>query len=477
MRAAARTIVPVILAGGQGKRLWPLSRARHPKQFLTFQDRDSLFQETVERFRGQADCAPPIVLTGADYRFLVAEQAREIGAELGAIILEPSARNTAPAIAVAAHHLAAVDPGAILYVVASDHMVKADAVYWDAVRRAADAAEAGHLVTFGIEPTKPETGYGYIQLGEEVFDGVNRVAQFIEKPEFDKAEAMLAAGGYCWNSGMFMFRADKFTEELRKFEPEIDEGAKTAVAKEQTDLDFLRLNEDAFNSCPSISVDYAVFERTDAAVVVPSAIEWSDLGSWQSYFEHATRNDDGNVVEGPATLIDAKNSLVISEGQHVAVLGLDDVAVISTADAILVMPLAKSQDIKTLVEAIQSDPEIHNLVDLHQTVYRPWGGYTTVLGGERFQVKRLFVLPGKQLSLQKHFHRAEHWIVVRGTAEVVVGDETLLLTENQSTYIPPGTLHRLVNPGRINLELIEVQSGPYLGEDDIVRIEDDFGRC
>ena len=471
------TIVPVILCGGQGKRLWPLSRTKYPKQFLRFQERPSLFQEVLQRFATNANLRPAIALTGEDYRFLVAEQAREVDIDLDAIMLEPSARNTAPAIAIAAHFLAEREPGALMYVVPSDHQIVADAAYWEALERAANAASDGHLVTFGIKPTKPETGYGYIRTGTEVADGVNKVARFIEKPQLDKAEEMIAAGGHFWNSGMFLFRADRFLEELSALAPDIFNATKAATESAEKDLDFVRVNADAFGESPSISIDYAVFEKTDAAAVVPCEIEWSDLGSWQSYHEMAASDANNNVVEGSATLVDVSNSLAMSEGQHVAVLGLDNVAVISTHDAVLVMPLSRSQDIRQLVETIAACPDNSSLVDLHKTVYRPWGGYTSVIDGERFQVKRLFVLPGKQLSLQKHFHRSEHWIVVRGTAEVVVGDEKRLLTENQSTYIPAGTLHRLINPGKINLELIEVQSGAYLGEDDIVRFEDDFGRC
>lgn len=469
-------IIPAILAGGSGTRLWPLSRSDRPKQFQKFLGGRSLLQETLLRLDGFDAYGPPIVLTNEDYRFAVAEQAQEIGRNLRATVLEPVMRNTAPAMCALAHLAARDDPDALIHVMPSDHAVVADEGYWAAIRAAADAAAQGRLVTFGIEPDGPATGYGYINAGEALDGASFAVARFIEKPDAARAAAMIAEGGHYWNSGMFLFRAATFLEEARTHCPEVAEAAIAAVDGAAHDLDFTRLDAAAFAASPEISVDYAVFERTARAAVTPAAIRWSDLGAWGSIWKASDRDEDGNRATGPHTISGARDSLVLSEGPHVALQGLEDVAVVATPDAVYVGKLSESENIKALVGALKASEETAALASTHRTTYRPWGGYSSILNGERFQVKRLFVKPGAKLSLQKHHHRAEHWVVVSGSAEVTVDDRVFMLNENQSTYIPQGAVHRLANPGKILLEVIEVQSGSYLGEDDIIRIEDEFGR-
>jgi mannose-1-phosphate guanylyltransferase len=472
-----RKIVPVIMAGGKGTRLWPLSRASAPKQFLEFLGETTLFQKTLARVADTALYEPAIVVTNNDFRFLVAEQARAAGAPLTSILLEPVARNTAPALAAAATAIARLHgDDAVMQVLASDHEIDANSVYFDCIARAQAAAQAGRLVTFGITPSEPATGYGYIEIGEDLGNGANAVRRFVEKPDRDKAAEMLAAGGYLWNSGMFMLPVGLFLRELRQYAPEVLDAASEAVAKAKHDLDFERLDEAAFSRAPDISVDYAIFEKTPIAAVVPSPITWSDLGSWDSVWKTGKQDEAGNVADGSTTVLDTRNSLIISRDIHVAVQGLDNVAVIASEDAVYVGRMEDSQNVGKLVKHLAALPKTAKLTETHPTSYRPWGGYTSVLNGERFQVKRLFVTPGKRLSLQKHHHRSEHWIVVRGTAEVTIGDKTVMLRENESLYIPQGEVHRLANPGKILLELIEVQTGSYLGEDDIIRIEDEFGR-
>ena len=472
-----RKIVPVILAGGQGTRLWPMSRAARPKQFIKLTGDRSLFQQTLERLAGSARYAAPIVVTNADYRFVVAEQAQDIGVALGAILLEPVARNTAVAIASAACLALQDDEEAVLHVLASDHAITADDAYYDAVDTAAAAAVEGWLVTFGVVPTRPETGYGYIAVGEALGNGVNAVGRFVEKPDLASAEAFLAKGGYVWNSGMFMVAARSFMTECESLAPETAEAARRAVELAQSDLDFVRLDAAAFGAAPSISVDYAIFEKTSKAAVLPVRFAWSDLGSWDAVWAAQPADAAGNVVLGPALLSNTSNALVMTDGAHVVVEGLDDVAVIASEDAIFVGRLSQAQKVGALVKQLRADAATQRLTETHKTAYRPWGGYSSVLLAERFQVKRLFVKPGKKLSLQKHFHRSEHWVVVKGTAEVTIDGQISVLSENQSIYLPLGCVHRLANPGKIELELIEVQTGSYLGEDDIVRTEDDFGRA
>ena len=470
-------IVPVILAGGQGTRLWPMSRAARPKQFLTLLGEASPFQATLLRVADPRRYAPAIIITNSEYRFLVAEQAHEIGAPLAGVLLEPVARNTAAAIAAAAV-FAGREAGedSLLLVLPSDHAVTVDDNYARSIEVAAEAARAGRLVTFGVAPTAPETGYGYIEAGPQTSPGLNAVARFVEKPDRATAEAMLGQGGFYWNSGMFMFSQDAFIGEAEMCAPDSLAAARAAVEGARIDLDFVRLDEVAFAKAPDISVDYAIFERSKRVAMVPVSFAWSDLGSWDAVWKAWPPDAEGNVSNGRATLSNTLNSLVISEKAHVAVDGVDDIAIIASEDAIYVGRLSDAQRVGAMVKQLKADSRTVGLTEIHRTAYRPWGGYASILEGERFQVKRLFVNPGKKLSLQKHRHRAEHWIVVRGTAEVTRDGEVLMLSENESIYLPLGCTHRLANPGKILLELIEVQTGSYLGEDDIVRLEDEFGR-
>lgn len=469
-------ITPVILAGGQGTRLWPLSRAEHPKQFLALNSSLTLFQESLSRIADDALYGAPIIVTHEDYRFLVAEQCRAMGIVPAAILLEPLARNTAAAIAVGAVQALGQDERAIIQILPSDHAIAMDAGYGDAVLRAAGAARDGLLVTFGVKPTAPETGYGYIAPGPELLPGVASVERFIEKPDLAAAEAMLEAGGTLWNSGMFVFAASVFMDALAQHAPEIAAGARRALAGARSDLDFIRLGADAYAALPAISVDYAVMEHSAQVAVVPVSFSWSDLGSWSAVWGSRPRDAEGNATRGQVRLSDTSNSLVLTEHATVVVDGLEGIGVIATADAVYVAPLARAQQTGALVKALAQDADTAALTRVHKTAYRPWGGYTSLVSGERFQVKRLFVEPGKRLSLQRHHHRAEHWVVVAGSAEVTIEGETRLLGENESVYIPLGAAHRLGNPGKITLELIEVQTGSYLGEDDIIRIADEFGR-
>jgi mannose-1-phosphate guanylyltransferase len=472
------SIVPVILAGGQGTRLWPMSRSARPKQFLVLTGTESSFQQTLRRVTDPGRYEAPVIVTNAEYRFLVAEQAQDLGITPAGVLLEPVARNTTAAIAAAAFYARQkFGPDAVIHVLSSDHAVVTDDNYWWSVDTAAAAARAGRLVTFGVTPTTPETGYGYIEAGSETGGGVRAVARFVEKPHRDAAQRMVDAGGYFWNTGMFMLGVDAFLSEVAALAPDAHAAAEGAVAKARVDLDFIRLDEGSFARAPNISVDYAIFEKTRLVSLVPVTFAWSDVGSWDSVWKISPKDGDANVTNGNATLSNTRNSLVISDRAHVAVEGLDDVAVIATEDAVYVGKLSEAQKVGPLVKVLRGKPETAVTTEIHKTAYRPWGGYSSILNGDRFQVKRLFVKPGKRLSLQKHHHRAEHWVVVRGTAEVTRDDEVVMLSENQSIYLPLGCTHRLANPGKIMLELIEVQTGSYLGEDDIIRIEDEFGRA
>ncbi|MBD8064963.1 mannose-1-phosphate guanylyltransferase/mannose-6-phosphate isomerase [Devosia sp. PTR5] len=471
-------IVPVILAGGQGTRLWPMSRTARPKQFLPLTGPTSLYQQTLKRVSDTERYGPAVILTNAEYRFIVAEQALEIAAPLAGVLLEPVARNTAAAIAAAAAYVAThVDPDAVLHILPSDHDVVVDADYWAAIDAASRAASSGRLVTFGIRPTRPETGYGYIQTGDNLGEGVYSVARFTEKPDLETAQRMLDSGDYAWNSGMFMMKASTFLEEAKRLAPQTLDAARKGVEAARSDLDFVRLDEASFAAAPDISVDYAIFEKTSRAAVMPVSFTWSDLGAWDAVWDVSEKDAAGNVGVGPVTFSDSERSLVVSEGAHVALEGLSDIAVIASEDAIFVGRLSDAQKVGPLVKRLKTEAHTRALTEIHKTAYRPWGGYSSVLSGERFQVKRLFVKPGKKLSLQKHHHRSEHWIVVRGTAEVTIDGTVQMVMENQSVYLPLGCTHRLANPGKILLELIEVQTGSYLGEDDIIRIEDEFGRA
>lgn len=469
-------ITPIILAGGSGTRLWPMSRSSRPKQFLPLMGAHSLFQDTLLRLAGDPRYGAPIVVTNSDYRFLVAEQAQDVGVAPDAIILEPVARNTAPAIAAAVAVVARGDAGRIVHVLPSDHLITVDDKYRAALDAAETAALAGALVTFGITPTEPATGFGYIEAGSENAAGGHKINRFVEKPDAERAAEMIAAGHYFWNSGMFVFAAQTLLDEAQALAPEILDAAQKAVAAARTDLDFLRLDPDAFAAAPDISIDYAIFEKTTRGVVVPAAIAWSDLGSWDAVWKAGDQDSAGNVAQGPVTLRNVTSSLAVSEKLHVVIEGLSDIAVLASEDAVFVGRLSDAQAVGAVVRDLKADPTTSPLTETHLTSYRPWGGYASIHNGERFQVKRLFVKPGKRLSLQKHFHRAEHWVVVRGTAEVQLGDDVRILRENESIYIPQGARHRLSNPGKIELELIEVQTGSYLGEDDIIRFADEFGR-
>ena len=461
---------PVLLSGGSGTRLWPLSREAYPKQFLPLAGDDTMVQATWRRVEALADLAP-IVVANEEHRFLVAEQLRQVGAPVPAILLEPVGRNTAPAIAAAALQAMAGGADPLLLVLPSDHVVRDVAGFQRAVREASSAAEAGALVTFGVVPDAPETGFGYIQA--EAGDGLRQVLRFVEKPDAATARSYLDAGGYYWNSGMFLFRASRYLEELARFRPDIVDAVRAAHAAARHDGDFVRLDKDAFSACPSDSIDYAVMEKTADAKVLPVDIGWNDVGSWSALWDVAERDADGNAHHGDVIAVDSRNSYAYAQ-RLVALVGLDDIVVVETDDAVLVARKDKVQEVKQVVARLKQEQRSQAV--LHREVHRPWGSYDSVDNGGRHQVKRIKVKPGAALSLQMHHHRAEHWIVVSGTAKVTRGDETLLLSENESTYIPLGVKHRLENPGKVPLELIEVQSGSYLGEDDIVRFEDVYGR-
>ena len=463
------TITPVILSGGSGTRLWPLSRELYPKQLLPLVGNSTMLQATVQRLDGLS-AAPPVVVCNESHRFLVAEQLRQIGITGQAIVLEPAGRNTAPAIALAAQ---AADPEALLLVLPADHVIRKIPAFQAAVQRALPAAEAGRLVTFGIVPDAPETGYGYIRRGAAEGD-VYRIAQFVEKPDEARARDFLASGEYYWNSGMFLFKARRYLEELQRFAPDIAQVAAAAAQAAVPDLDFLRIDKATFEACRSESIDYAVMEKTADAVVVPLDAGWSDVGSWSALADASDQDALGNVTHGDVILEDCAGSLFHAESRLVTAVGLRDHVVVETKDAIMVAPKDRVQDVKKLVAKLKAEGRYEH--SLHREVARPWGSYDGIDQGERFQVKRLMVKPGAVLSLQLHHHRAEHWIVVAGTAEITCGEKVFLLEENQSTYIPLGVKHRIRNPGKIPLHIIEVQSGTYLGEDDIVRFEDNYGR-
>ncbi|AOI77899.1 mannose-1-phosphate guanylyltransferase/mannose-6-phosphate isomerase [Burkholderia sp. NRF60-BP8] len=470
-------IFPVVLCGGSGTRLWPLSRGGYPKQYLKLAGEHTLVQQTVLRLRGVPGVEAPIMITNAEQRFIVADQLRSIDVTASAVVLEPVGRNTAPAVAAAALLAMEQSPDALLLVLPSDHVILSDAVFARLADKARDIANDGHLVTFGIEPTKPHTGYGYIRSGNALasHDDAFRVDAFVEKPDAETAARFVSEGGYYWNSGMFMLKASVYLDELKRFEPAVLDRVTMSVQQAKRDEDFVRLDSDAFQACPNISIDYAVMEKTEHAVMVAAAdLNWSDIGSWAALADISDTDDTGNTLSGDVLTDEVSHSYIRADHRMVTAIGVKDLIIVETADAVLVTHRDQSERVKKIVERLSASGRHESVT--HRKVIRPWGSYESIDQGERFQVKRIIVNPGSSLSLQMHHHRAEHWIVVRGTARVFNGDQVILLSENQSTYIPLGVTHRLQNPGKIPLELIEVQSGSYLGEDDIVRLDDNYGR-
>lgn len=464
------TVIPVILSGGSGTRLWPLSRKAFPKQFLDLCSEQSMLQETVNRVTHLHD---PIIVCNEDHRFTVAEQLQQVGVSPSAIILEPVGRNTAPAVMLAALKAHEIDPDATIIVLAADHVIRNVDAFREVASKAIEQAQSGHLVTFGVVPTKPETGYGYIQA-EFGSEKPGKVLKFVEKPDAATAESYIKAGDFLWNSGMFVFRASSYLSELSSHRHDIYSAVEKAWKQQSGDYDFIRVDKASFAESDDESIDYAVMEHTQNAVVVPLDADWSDVGSFASLWEVSAKDESGNACKGDIQLIDSRNNLVLSENQLVTAVGVDDLVIVSTKDAVMVSKRDRVQDVKGIVQELKANNRSEYM--LHREVNRPWGAYDSIDKGERFQVKRIVVKPGQQLSKQMHHHRAEHWIIVSGTAQVEINDQEQLLTENESVYIPLGATHRLTNPGKIPLELIEVQSGSYLGEDDIVRFDDLYER-
>ena len=478
-------IQPVILSGGSGTRMWPLSREHFPKQLIPFVEDDSLFQATVRRMANAPglEQSAPLVVCNEAHRFLIAEQMRGMGVTPAGLILEPTGRNTAPALTLAALHQQAKGDDAVMLVMPADHVITNRAAFHAAVASAAALAEHGEVVTFGIVPDRAETGYGYIRRGAAIKGAGSacELAAFVEKPDLAKAQTYVASGEYWWNSGLFALKPSIWLAAIESFSPAMLEACKRAWSGGAADADFRRLDVEAFKACPSDSIDYAVMEKLVgggagiAARVVPLDAGWSDIGAWDALWQILDKDGEGNAVRGEVVLHDSKDSLVFAQSRVVACVGISDMVVVETPDVVMVAPRERAQDVKALVAAVKAGG--YSLAESHRQVFRPWGSYDSIDNGERFQVKRIIVNPGASLSLQKHHHRAEHWIVVKGTAEVTRGEEVFLVGENQSTYIPLGTVHRLINPGKIPLEMIEVQSGSYLGEDDIVRFQDHYGRA
>ena len=466
-------LTPVLLSGGVGSRLWPVSRESHPKQFLALAGELTMLQETLRRTSG-LEAAAPIVVCNEEHRFMVAEQLRQLDLQPSALILEPQGRNTAPALALAALQAVTIDPDSILLVLPADHLITDVEAFIAAVEKSLPFAGEGRLMTFGVVPTAPETGYGYIKCGPGLADDLYELERFVEKPDAAVAQDYMESGGYLWNSGMFLLRAQTYLDELGKRAPDILSCCEQAMHAATVDMYFVRPDAQLFERCPSDSIDYAVMEKTDAGAVVSLNCGWSDVGAWSALWEVAERDADGNVFRGDVIMDNCRGSYFRSESRLVAATGVENLVVVETADAILIADRDKVQDVKRIVTALKQGrrPE----ATLHRRVYRPWGCYESLITSERFQVKRIVVNPGQRLSLQMHHHRAEHWIVVKGTAEVTCEDKVFMLAEDESTYIPLGHKHRLANPGHIPLEIIEVQSGAYLGEDDIVRFEDVYGR-
>ncbi len=465
-------MIPVILSGGSGTRLWPLSRGQYPKQFLPLVSENTMVQETLLRLSGLPGVSAPIAVCNEDHRFMMAEQLWEIGQKPAAIILEPVGKNTAPAVAIAA--LSAQSEDDVLLILPADHVITEIPPFQAAIAQAEVLAKQGYLVTFGVVPTQPETGYGYIMKDSEQIGSAYKIAAFVEKPDLPTAKNYLKSGDYLWNSGMFAFTAKSFLTELEKFNPEMLSVCKRALSAAKTDLDFIRLDKAIFSTCPADSIDYTVMEKTDKGAVIPLNAGWNDVGSWSALWEVTEKDASGNAISGDVLTVDTKDSYIFSENKLVTVIGAEGLVVVETKDAVMIAPKSRVQEVKEIVDQLKKQGRCE--AQVHRKVYRPWGHYDSVDNGERHQTKRIVVKPGAKLSLQKHHHRAEHWVVVKGTALVTRGDEEILLTENESTYIPLGTVHRLENPGVIPLEIVEIQSGSYLGEDDIVRFGDNYGR-
>jgi len=467
-------MIPVILSGGNGSRLWPLSRQLNPKQFLPIADDSlSMLQATIRRLDG-LKVSQPCLICNEEHRFLAAEQLRTLGIDNASILLEPVGRNTAPAVALAAIKALEKEHDPVLLILAADHLIKDVDAFHRAVETALPFAQAGKLVTFGIVPTHAETGYGYLQKGAAAGEGGFTVAKFVEKPDSETAERYLASGEHFWNSGMFMFRASRYLEELQRWQPEILDACRRATAQSEEDMHFVRIGKEAFAACPEDSIDYAVMEKTEDAVMVPLDAGWSDIGSWSALWDVSDKDEQGNVHKGDVLSHDSQNNYVHADYRLVTTVGVEDLIIVETKDTVMVAHKDKAQEVKRIVEQLKREERCEHLNN--REVYRPWGMYDSIDNGARYQVKRITVKPGAKLSVQMHHHRAEHWIVVSGTAQVTNGDETYMVTENQSTYIPIGQIHALENPGMIPLELIEVQSGTYLGEDDIIRFSDNYGR-
>ncbi|PCJ33911.1 MAG: mannose-1-phosphate guanylyltransferase/mannose-6-phosphate isomerase [Cellvibrionales bacterium] len=471
-------MIPVVLSGGSGSRLWPLSRAHYPKQFIPLASEQTMLQETLGRLQGlSAEALSPLVICNEQHRFMVAEQLREMDVVAQNILLEPVGRNTAPAVALAALAANADD---ILLVLPADHVIDDISAFHSAIELACSEAEKGALVTFGVVPTSAQTGYGYIQAASDGKPGegglaAQRIAQFVEKPDLATAQAYVDSGDYYWNSGMFAFKASRYLEELARFQPDMLKACRAAFDGASVDCDFTRLDKEAFSACPDDSIDYAVMEKTDSAVVIPLSAGWSDIGSWSALWDISEKDAQGNTCKGDVLAVDTHDSYLHTNGRLLATVGVKDLVVVETDDAILVADKSRVQDVKVVVNQLKAQGRSER--ESHRKVYRPWGFYDSIAANSRYQAKRIVVNPGARLSLQKHYHRAEHWVVVQGTGLVTRGDEELTLSVNESVYIPIGMKHRLENPGRIPLEIIEVQTGDYLGEDDIVRFDDQYGRA
>lgn len=463
-------ITPVIMAGGSGSRLWPLSRTHYPKQFIPLVNEDSMLQNTVSRL-DKLSKNEPVIICNNEHRFMVAEQLRSLDINHANIILEPIGRNTAPAIALAAFQAIQSNDDPLLLVLAADHVITNENAFIDSVNTAIKSAQDGMLVTFGIVPTHPETGYGYIRQGQAIGLGIHSVEAFVEKPNKKKAQEYFKSGVYSWNSGMFLFKASTYLNELKKYNSEIFDICKKAISESFSDLDFIRISKELFEKCPDDSIDYAVMEKTDKAVVLPMDAGWSDVGSWSALWDVQQKDDNGNACRGDVILDSTSNCYIYGQNKLVATVGVDDLVIVETKDAILVANKEKVQDVKNIVNRLKTQNRIE--YQQHQDIYRPWGKHEQIADGERYHVKKVIVRPGEKTATQVHYHRSEHWVIVSGTAKVTNGDDTYLVTENKSTYIPVGSPHSFENPGKVNLELIEVRTGNYLAEDDIIRIGND----